>query len=409
MERQNIRQAVILAGGMGTRLKPFTDHLPKPLYPICEKPFIGYLAEQVRCFGIERILVLSGYMADKIEDFLKDGSDYGVHVSYDVTPPDFLTGDRIVHARDLLDDVFLLMYCDNYCPVNFNTLVNDFYANEAWVQVSVYENKDHYTKSNMLVDESGRVVVYDKERKYSGLQGVDIGYALIRKSVIDFISCSNQSFEKAVYSYATENRKLYATMTKHRYYSIGSWERMELTRHFFENKPTVFIDRDGTINKKADQACYIESWEQFIWLDGAKAAIKLLKDNGFRVLMITNQPGIARGNLTREGLEIIHENLQKELKQIGAEIDKIYVCPHGWDEGCECRKPKPGMLYQAQKDYDLNLTKCVLIGDDIRDMEAGRAAGCRTYQVTEQRSLLQIAEELVDGIAECEKAAGAAE
>ena len=172
---------------------------------------------------------------------------------------------------------------------------------------------------------------------------------------------------------------------------------MELTRKFFENRPTVFLDRDGTVNVKAPKACYIENSGQFVWLEGAKEAVRLLKENGFRVLMVTNQPGIARGNLTGDTLEAIHKKMQRDLEQIGAEIDKIYYCPHDWEEGCECRKPRPGMLYQAQKDYHLDLTKCVMIGDDERDMAAGRAAGCKTCQVTEQRNLLQIVKEIVKG------------
>lgn len=111
--------------------------------------------------------------------------------------------------------------------------------------------------------------------------------------------------------------------------------------------------------------------------------------------MITNQPGIARGRLSEETLDAIHKKMEEELQEMGARIDKVYYCPHDWDEGCDCRKPKPGMLYQAQKEYSLNLTECILIGDDDRDIEAGKAAGCKTCQVSAERSLLQIVKELV--------------
>lgn len=397
MCRQAVKQAVILAGGLGTRLKPFTDENPKPMYPINGKPFIGYLLEQIRGFGIKNVLILLGYMPEKIMNHLGRGEEYGVSISYDITPVGFQTGDRLVHAKGKLYQKFLLMYCDNYCPIDYLRLTQNFVENDAWIQVSAYENRDLYTKSNLQLDKVGKVYIYDKKRTKPDLQGVDIGYAIVQKKILDMISVENQNFESVVYPYAVQNNKMFATVTKHRYYSIGSWERIELTKKFFSNGITIFLDRDGTINQKALRACYIEKPEQFIWLEGAKEAVRLLKESGYRLILVSNQPGVARGNLTENTLRQIHQRMQEELKQeTGYQIDAIYYCPHNWDEGCECRKPKPGMLYQAQKDYSLNLRECILIGDDDRDIEAGVVAGCKTYKVTESRNLLQIVKELVE-------------
>lgn len=394
MGNMTIRQAVVLAGGLGTRMKPFTFSHPKPMYPFGGKPFIAYLVEQIRGFGIRDILILLGYMPEDIMDYLKDGSEYGVNISYDITPVEYNTGGRLLHALGMLERQFLLMYCDNYCPIDFPRLVRDYEDGNAFIQLSAYENKDGYTKSNLLV-EGGKVKVYDKKRTTPNLQGVDIGYAIINKDVFQFMPRQDINFEEVVYAEALRQGRLSATMTKHRYYSVGSWERLKLTEQFLNHRPTVFLDRDGTVNEKAPKACYIENEEQFIWLEGAKEAIKILKSHDYRIIMITNQPGIARGNLSEEGLLRIHKKMEADLAEAGTSIDRIYYCPHNWDEGCECRKPKPGMLYQAQKDYSLDLTKCILIGDDDRDIEAGCMAGCRTYQVTEGRNLLQIVKELV--------------
>lgn len=395
MENVTIHQAVILAGGMGTRMKPFTDSHPKPMYPFCGKPFIAYLVEQIRSFGIQNILILLGYMPEDIMEYLKDGREYGVNISYDITPVEYNTGGRLLHAQELIDEQFLLMYCDNYCPIHFQQLVKDYESNHALIQLSAYENKDGYTKSNLLIND-GLVRAYDKKRITPNLQGVDIGYAVIDKCVFRYMAGQDVNFEEAVYPEIVKEEKLFSTLTKHRYYSVGSWERIQLTEQFFDNQPTVFLDRDGTINKRPPKACYIENPEQFIWLEGAKEAISLLKSSGYRVLLVSNQPGIARGNLTEDMLEQIHKKMQEDLiQETGYQIDAIYYCPHNWDDGCECRKPKPGMLYQAQKDYSLNLTKCILIGDDDRDIEAGNAAGCKTYQIADSRNLFQIVKELV--------------
>lgn len=337
MENKSVRQAVILAGGLGTRMKPFTDNAPKPMYPFRGKPFICYLVEQIKNFGIDRILILLGYLPEKIMDYLKDGSEYGVTISYDITPVEYNTGDRLLHARDMIDNKFLLMYCDNYCPINFTKLSRECEDNKALIQLSVYENKDGYTKSNLLI-EDGMVKSYDKKRKTPNLQGVDIGYAIVKKDVFQYITEENANFEAIVYPELVRQQRLFATVTKHRYYSVGSWERIKLTEQFFEGDLTVFLDRDGTINKRAPKACYIETPEQFVWLEGAKEAIKLLKESGYRVILVSNQPGIARGNLTEDILAQIHKKMQDELqRETGYRIDAIYYCPHNWDDGCECR------------------------------------------------------------------------
>ena len=255
--------------------------------------------------------------------------------------------------------------------------------------MSVYSNKDGYTKNNIRMNDNGKLVdIYDKDRTAFGLQGVEIGYSIVRKEALKLVNDEVRNFTKAVFPKLVNMQKLYATVTDHRYYSIGSFARMPLTEEFFKEKKVVFLDRDGTINVRAPKACYIEKPEEFVWLDGAIDAIKLLNDNGVITILITNQPGIARGNLTLEDLNKIHEKMQNDLKKQGAHIDHIYYCPHNWDEGCDCRKPKPGMLYQAGRDLSLNLPECMLFGDDERDIEAANAARCMSTLVSEDYPLI---------------------
>lgn len=395
-----IKQAVILAGGLGTRLRPFTNEHPKPMYRFNNKPFIEYLVEQVKSFGIKKIVILLGYKAQEIQGYLGDGSRYGLNIEYSVTPVEYETGNRLHEIRDLLDDRFLLMYCDNYCPIDFDKLVRDAYKNDAAIQITAYTNKDNYTKDNLLIATDGKVEVYDKKRETLGLKGVDIGYAIIKKETLDLLDSNSGivNFEKEVYPQCVAQGELFATSVEHRYYSIGSWNRIELTEQFFSERKTIFLDRDGTLNVRPPKACYVERPEGFVWLPGAKEAIQKFKENGYRLILVSNQPGIARGNLSVDMLNAIHDKMQVDLRQeTGYEIDAIYYCPHNWEEECECRKPKPGMLYKAQKDYSLNLRKCILIGDDDRDIQAGKAAGCKCCQVTDGSSLLDIANKIIQG------------
>ena len=398
---KNIKQAVILAGGYGTRLKPFTDDNPKPMYPFENKPFLEYLITQIKSFGINNIVLLLGYLPNKITDYFEDGKKWGVNITYSITPVEYETGLRLKTAfkENKIDNEFLLMYCDNYCPIDYRKLVSDYRKNNSLIQFTAYSNDDNYTKNNLLINEEGLVEIYDKTRKTTNLKGVDIGYSIVNRKVLELIPDENENFEKIIYPKLVEQKKLYATITQHRYYSVGSWERIELTKEFFRPKKYIFLDRDGTLNVKAPKACYIEKPEDFKWLPDARESVKRLNDAGYKVILISNQPGIARGNLTEESLNKIHDKMNQELREIGASIDHIYYCSHNWDDGCECRKPKPGMFYKAQKDLSIDLTKCWMLGDDERDMHAGGDAGCKCMYITEMHPL----KEAVDIILEIEK------
>jgi D-glycero-D-manno-heptose 1,7-bisphosphate phosphatase len=146
---------------------------------------------------------------------------------------------------------------------------------------------------------------------------------------------------------------------------------------------TIFLDRDGVINRKRPDDEYVTSWEEFEFLPGAKEALRLLSDAGLRLIVVTNQRGIARGRLTEADLEGIHRRMGEELRQAGVVLDAIYHCPHEKDS-CECRKPRTGLFLQAQKDFpSIAFAESAVAGDALSDMEAGARLGCQTYLVAE--------------------------
>src|SRR3989344_4755196 len=163
-----ITQAVILAGGAGTRLQPFTLKNPKPMVRVNGKPFLEYLVDLLKENGIKEIVILTGFLGEKIVKHFGDGKAFGVKIKYSHTPfKDFFTeelksGTRILNAHELLDDYFLLMYCDNYWPANLKKLQQSFVDAKADVLLTVYSNRDNSTKNNTLVDENGIVKKYDK-------------------------------------------------------------------------------------------------------------------------------------------------------------------------------------------------------------------------------------------------------
>ena len=402
---EKVNQAIIFAGGLGERLKPFTLTNPKPMYPINGKPFIEYLIEQVKSFGITDIIILLGYLHEKVEDYFGDGSKFGVNIRYVVTPVEYDTQFRLKAATEYLHDVFLMMYCDNLCPINFSKLCKNYFKHNALIELTSYDNSDYYTKDNLKIQtkddsskQDGKIIVYDKQRTVEGLKGVDIGYAIVSKQVLSYLSDENENFEAVVYPKLVKEEKLFATVTQHRYYSIGSFTRIELTKRFLSNQKYIFIDRDGTLCKKPPKAEYITKPNDFIWIEGAKEAIKKLNNSGYFVILISNQAGIARGVMNINDFIAVQDKMCSDLKDIGAHIDFVYFCPHGWDDNCECRKPKPGMLYNAQKDFSIDLSKCVMIGDDERDIITANNADMKGILVDDNYKLIDAVNDILNGV-----------
>jgi len=147
------------------------------------------------------------------------------------------------------------------------------------------------------------------------------------------------------------------------------------------NKAT-FLDRDGVINRKAPtEDEYITRWEEMHIIPGVVEAIALLNRAGFRVIVVSNQRCVAKGLVTTNELDAVHQRLCRELGAVGAHIDGVYYCPHEEQPPCSCRKPEPGMLFAAADEHQVDLTSSWMIGDSEKDVEAGRSAGCRTARI----------------------------
>lgn len=146
-------------------------------------------------------------------------------------------------------------------------------------------------------------------------------------------------------------------------------------------KRAVFIDRDGVINRKAEEGAYVTRWEDFHLLPGVAEAISLLDRAGWSVIVISNQRCVAKGLLTIAELEAIHQKMLEELARSGAKLHGIYYCPHDKEPPCSCRKPSPGMLLKAAQEHQIDLTSSWIVGDSDSDIEAGRRAGCGTVRI----------------------------
>lgn len=389
------RQAVILAGGRGTRMHPITLDRPKPMVPVLGRPFLEYQIEQLRQEGFEKVLLLLGYLPHVVMDHFGDGSKFGLTIEYAVTDPDDLTSSRVSHARHLIDPCFLLLYCDNYWPMRMERLWSRFCAAGKPGMITVYSNKDGYSRGSVILDADDNVTVFDRLRTTPGLQGVEISYAILTDLALEFLPDRDTLFEEAIYTPLARQHRLAGFVSEHRYYSVGSIERLPATARFMSREKTILLDRDGVLNRKPPRAQYVCSPDQWEWVPGSRQALALLNEAGYRIIVISNQAGIARGAMSAADLDAVHRHMCAEAAAAGAKITAIYHCPHGWDDGCDCRKPKPGMLYEAQRDFDLDLTRTLFVGDDERDGQAAEAADCLYAQVSEQCSLLDLTRQLL--------------
>jgi D-glycero-D-manno-heptose 1,7-bisphosphate phosphatase len=152
--------------------------------------------------------------------------------------------------------------------------------------------------------------------------------------------------------------------------------------------PTVFLDRDGVINRKPASDDYVKSWDEFEFLPGVLEAIATLHRHGFRIIVVTNQRGIALGRFTEADLKVIHHRMVEVISRPGGSIDAIYYCPHDYD-CCDCRKPQGGLFFRAQQDYpDISFSESTMIGDSLTDMQAAERIGCRKILVGNDPAVL---------------------
>jgi len=395
LELTRPNQAVIVAGGRGTRMLPYTETRPKTMIEFHGKPFLEYVLEMLRGQGFNRFLMLLGYLPEVIQNHFGDGSHWGVEIKYSISEAETLTSRRIQLARHLIDPCFLLMYSDNYWPMRMDRMWGKFVAAEVPAMIAVYSNKDKFSRDSVVVGEDGYIKVFDRSRKTPGLSGEEIGYAILSAEVLDLLPEQEMLVEEALYTLLAQQHRLAAYVTDHRYYGVGSLECLPITDTFFVRHPTVILDRDGVINKRPPRSEYVRNWSEFEWLPGAKEALQLFERAGFRIILASNQAGVARGAMSQADLNDIHMRLRAEVSEIGGRIDAIYHCPHDWDAGCECRKPLPGMLFQAQRDFHLDLSRTFFIGDDERDGQAADAGGCPFIRVAEDKSLLDCTRELL--------------
>ena len=245
----NIRQAVIFAGGKGERLRPLTDMIPKPMAPVSGRPFLDYLLQSLIDAGIGKVLILTGYKSEVISDRYGSELSGGVRMEYSVGGIDDQTGRRLLNAYSMLDDRFLLLYGDNYWPIEFEKMRQLFVRKQAGALTTVFSNRkgtgEYGSENNVTVGTDQFVRKYDKQRKAKELNGVDIGFFILDKSVLDPALTANISFEEEILTRLAKERKLVGYVTDVQYYYITTLESLRRFERVVQQQGFKAIDWEG--------------------------------------------------------------------------------------------------------------------------------------------------------------------
>ena len=389
-------QAVILAGGKGTRIG--NKRIPKVMINIGEIPILQHQIELLRTSGVTDVILCVKHLSEKVREHFGDGKRFGVHITYSEENEFLGTAGAVKFAEKKIRNDFILLYGDVMLNMDFEKLVN-YHKNKKGIATLVVHESDHPYDSDLVeIDSENKVKKFlgkpKPGQKFRNLTNAAV--FVLNSSILKHIPENKFcDFSKDIFPKLIEkNIPMYGYVTDEYVKDTGTPERLKRVREDYEKgkiiqRIAVFLDRDGVINEEIN---LLYKPSQLKLIEGSAEGIKILNENGFLVIVTTNQPVVARNLCTEEDLSKIHERLKRLLSERGARLDGIYYCPHHPDKGypgenpkykidCECRKPKIGMILKASKDFGLDPKKCVVTGDRSTDIEMGKNAGCKTILV----------------------------
>ncbi len=391
-------KAVILAGGRGTRIASVCADLPKPLLPLGGMSVLERQIVTLRGQGIHDFTIITGYLAEKIEESFGDGSAYGVRISYFQETEPLGTAGALLQMR--FEDDFLLCGGDLVFRFDLGSMMKFHKEKRALATLFAHPNSHPYDSTLIEADADGRVTGFlpkeaaGKPEYYENL--CNAGIQIMSPRLFENVGIAGKAdLDRDILVPAVKSGRIFAYRSAEYVKDMGTPERYarvgrDIAAGLVANgdrkkqRPAVFLDRDGTVNVYKG---LVTSPDMLELSEGAGEAIRRLNEAGVLVVLATNQPVIARGDCTFEELRAIHSKLETLLGAEGAYLDAIYFCPHHPDAGfpgerrefkivCDCRKPKPGLLLRAAQEMNIDLSRSYMVGDRETDIEAGRNAGC---------------------------------
>lgn len=405
-------KVVIMAGGKGTRISSIDNTIPKPMISIDGMPV---LEREIYCLkeqGFTDLIITVSHLGNIIMDYFGDGKKispvtgkpFGVNIEYFYENEPLGTAGALFKLKDKLVDDFLLLNADAIFDIDFNRFVDYHKKHDGLVTLFTHPNNHPYDSGLIFIDDKGTVVKWlskEDERPKFYKNRVNAGLHILSPKLLDQeITTDKIDLDRQILKPLAGTGKMYVydspeyvkdMGTPDRYYLVNSdFKKGIVQKKNLKNKQkAIFLDRDGTINKYIG---FLRKNEEFELLPNVTTAIKMINSSEYLVIVVTNQPVVARGDTTYDELNTIHNKMETLLGNEGAYLDAIYYCPHHPDKGfdgevielkidCNCRKPKPGMLLDAANALNIDLNNSWMIGDSENDILAGINAGCKTALV----------------------------
>lgn len=394
-------KVVIIAGGKGTRIASVNSEIPKAMIPVCGKPIIEHEVELCKRYGFTDFLFIIGHMGEQISSYFGDGGKWGVSIEYFQETQPLGTAGALGYLKNRLTEDFFVLYGDTIVDFDMLAMLRFHQEKQAAATLFLHPNDHPYDSDIVELDGEGRVVKFANKPHPDGFVSKNV----VNAALFIFSPSILEQIEVGVKSHIEKNvlpRCLEAGMALYGYVSfeyikdMGTPDRYEAVCKDVESgkvarlnrknpRPAIFLDRDGVINEEVN---LLNKPEQMKLIEGAAEAIRLINQSDYLAVIVTNQPVIARNLCSIDELEHIHATLETLLGQERAYVNAIYYCPHHPDKGypeerpeykivCDCRKPKPGLLLRAAKDWNIDLANSYMIGDRDWDVMAGDSAGCK--------------------------------
>lgn len=407
-------KAVIMAGGRGTRISSVARDIPKPMIRINGMPVLEHEIACLKSQGFTDLIITVSHLGDIIMDYFGDGSKispvtgapFGVSIEYYFEKEPLGNAGALFRLKDKLTEDFLLLNADAIFDVDFNRFVAFHKKSGGLATLFTHPNSHPYDSGLILADDNGAVeqwLTKEDTRPDYYRNRVNAGLHVLSPKVLDIeITTPKVDLDRQLLKPLAGTGKMFCYDSPEYVKDMGTPERYEaVCRDFRDGKvqarnlknpqKAVFLDRDGTINRYVG---FLRKEEDFELLPGVAEAIGKINASGYLAVVVTNQPVIARGEVTVPELQNIHNKMETLLGHAGVYVDAIYYCPHHPHKGyageipalkfdCDCRKPKPGMLLKAAEDYNIDLKNSWMIGDGENDVKAGISAGCKTALIGE--------------------------
>ena len=401
-----IQQAVILAGGKGTRLKERLGDLPKPMISIGGKPLLEHQIELVKHYGFTDVLILAGYRAEVLKEHFGDGDRWGVSIRYEIEEDALGTAGAVLRALPRLADRFLVLYGDEMVNVDLHRFTQAHDNGKADASLLLHPN-DHPLDSDLVeLDGGGWITQFHNRphpqgRLFQNLVNAAL-YVIEKRALMSQPGPSGQvDFGKDLFPATLKaGGRLFGYQSPEYIKDIGTPSRYDRVCAEYANgviarsrldhpQSAVFLDRDGTLNQEVGG---VTRAEDLVLLPGVPEAIRALNHSGMRAVVVTNQPVVAKGFCSENDLRMIHNKLETQLGEQHAFLDRILYCPHHPEKGfagerpelkfdCDCRKPNVGMIRRAVEQLNIDLASSWLIGDSTTDLQTAHNAGLRSILV----------------------------